>query len=84
MRVEEVRAMLAEGKLQLIDTRPTHLVSRHQEIAEGVVWRDPELVGEWMGELSKEKPVACTAAMVFMSAAAPRLPCAMQGSMPAI
>jgi Fe-Mn family superoxide dismutase len=55
--VEEVRAMLAEGTLQLIDTRPKHLVSRQQDIAEGVVWRDPELVGEWMGELSKEKPV---------------------------
>src|SRR5450631_3518304 len=34
--VEEVRAMLAEGKpLQLIDTRPKHFVSRQQDIAEG-------------------------------------------------
>jgi Fe-Mn family superoxide dismutase len=56
--VEEVRAMLADGKpLQLIDTRPKHLVSRQQDIAEGVTWRDPERVGEWMGELSKEQPV---------------------------
>ena len=44
--VEEVRAMLAEGKpLQLIDTRPKHFVSRQQDIAEGVTWRDPERVG---------------------------------------
>lgn len=56
--VEEVRAMLEEGKpLQLIDTRPKHLVSRHRDIAEGVTWRDPERVGEWMGQLSKEEPV---------------------------
>ena len=39
------RAMLAEGKpLQLIDTRPKHFVSRQQDIAEGVTWRDPERV----------------------------------------
>lgn len=56
--VEEVRTMLADGKpLQLIDTRPKYLVSRQQDIAEGVAWRDPERVGEWMGELDKEQPV---------------------------
>ena len=56
--VEEVQAMLKEGKpLQLIDTRPKHSVSRTQDIAEGVTWRDPERVGEWMNELSKETPV---------------------------
>jgi Fe-Mn family superoxide dismutase len=64
--VEEVRAMLAEGKpLQLIDTRPKHFVSRQQDIAEGVTWRDPERVGEWMGELSKEKPVVVYCAYGF-------------------
>jgi superoxide dismutase, Fe-Mn family len=56
--VEEVQAMLKEGKpLQLIDTRPKHSVSRTQDIAVGVTWRDPERVGEWMNELSKETPV---------------------------
>ena len=63
--VEEVRAMLAEGKVQLIDTRPKHFVSRQQEIAEGVEWRDPERVQEWMGELSKEKPVVVYCAYGF-------------------
>ena len=64
--VEEVRAMLAEGKpLQLIDTRPKHFVSRQQDIAEGVTWRDPELVTEWMGELSKEAPVVVYCAYGF-------------------
>ncbi len=63
--VEEVRVMLAEGKVQLIDTRPKHFVSRQQEIADGVEWRDPERVGEWMGELSKEKPVVVYCAYGF-------------------
>ena len=64
--VEEVRAMLAEGKpLQLIDTRPKHFVSRQQDIAEGVTWRDPEQVGEWMAELSKETPVVVYCAYGF-------------------
>ena len=64
--VEEVRKMLAEGKpLQLIDTRPKHFVSRQQDIAEGVAWRDPERVDEWMGELSKEKPVVVYCAYGF-------------------
>jgi Fe-Mn family superoxide dismutase len=64
--VEEVRAMLAEGKpLQLIDTRPKHFVSRQQDIAEGVTWRDPERVSEWMNELSREKPVVVYCAYGF-------------------
>ena len=63
--VEEVRAMLAEGEVQLVDTRPKHFVSRQQDIADGVVWRDPERVSEWMGELSKEKPVVVYCAYGF-------------------
>jgi Fe-Mn family superoxide dismutase len=64
--VEEVRAMLAQGKpLQLIDTRPKHFVSRQQDIAEGVAWRDPERVGEWMGELKKDEPVVVYCAYGF-------------------
>ena len=64
--VEDVRTMLTEGKpLQLIDTRPKHFVSRQQDIAEGVTWRDPERVEEWMGELSKEAPVVVYCAYGF-------------------
>ena len=56
--VEEVKAMLDAGKpVQFIDARPMHYVARTQDIIEGAVWRDPERVGEWMGELSKETPV---------------------------
>jgi Fe-Mn family superoxide dismutase len=64
--VEEVRAMLAEGKpLQLIDTRPKHFVSRQQDIAEGITWRDPEQLAEWIGELSKTDPVVVYCAYGF-------------------
>jgi superoxide dismutase, Fe-Mn family len=63
--VEEVKALLAEGKVQLVDTRPKHFVSRQQDIADGVEWRDPERVGEWMGELTKEKPVVVYCAYGF-------------------
>lgn len=56
--VEDVKAMMDEGKpVQLIDTRPRHYVSRTQDIIEGAVWRDPERVQEWEGELSKSDPV---------------------------
>jgi Fe-Mn family superoxide dismutase len=66
MGVEEVRTMLAEGRpLQLIDTRPKHFVSRQQDIADGVAWRDPERVTEWMGELKKDQPVVVYCAYGF-------------------
>jgi len=56
--VEEVRAMVASGSpVQIIDTRPKHYTSRSHEIMAGAVWRDPERVDEWIGELSKEEPV---------------------------
>jgi Fe-Mn family superoxide dismutase len=32
-------------------------VSRGQDIAEGIEWRDPELIQQWIGELSKADPV---------------------------
>jgi Fe-Mn family superoxide dismutase len=56
--VAEVRAMLASGApVQIIDTRPRHYSSRAQEIMEGAVWRDPERLEDWIGELSKAEPV---------------------------
>jgi len=58
MGVEEVKAQLAGGgHLQVIDVRPRHFVSRQLDIAEGVTWRDPERIREWIGELSKGEPV---------------------------
>jgi Fe-Mn family superoxide dismutase len=56
--VEEVRAMLDAGEpLQVIDVRPRHFVTRQQDIAEGIPWRDPEQLQHWMGQLSKAEPV---------------------------
>jgi Fe-Mn family superoxide dismutase len=58
MTVEEVKAMLDAGQpIQIIDTRPRHYSTRAQDMMEGAVWRDPERVGEWIGELSKTDPV---------------------------
>jgi Fe-Mn family superoxide dismutase len=56
--VEEVTAMLAAGTpVQIIDARPRHYTTKAQDIMEGAVWRDPERVDEWIGELSKSEPV---------------------------
>lgn len=56
--VEEVAAMLKAGKrVQILDNRPRHYTTKAPEIMAGAVWRDPERIEEWMGELSKEDPV---------------------------
>ena len=56
--VDAVRAMLQSGEqVQVIDTRPRHYSSRAQDIVDGAVWRDPERVDEWIGELSKTTPI---------------------------
>ena len=56
--VEEVKGMLEAGKpVQIIDARPRHSAFRTAEIMEGAVWRDPDRVQEWAGELSKSDPV---------------------------
>ena len=56
--VEEVKTMLDAGqRVQFIDARPRHYVTRTQDIIDGATWRDPERVAEWAGELSKSDPV---------------------------
>jgi superoxide dismutase, Fe-Mn family len=56
--VEEVKTLLDSGqRVQFIDARPKHYVTRTQDIIEGATWRDPERVKEWAGELSKSEPV---------------------------
>lgn len=56
--VEEVTAMLQTGTpVQIIDARPRHYTTKAGDIMEGAVWRDPERVDEWIGELSKTEPV---------------------------
>ena len=64
--VEEVKAMIDAGKpVQIIDARPRHYLSRQQDIMEGAVWRDPDRVQEWVGELSKSDPVVTFCAYGF-------------------
>ena len=63
---EEVKTMLESGApVQVIDVRPRHFVSRQHEIADGVRWRDPERVQEWIGELSRSEPVVVYCAYGF-------------------
>jgi Fe-Mn family superoxide dismutase len=58
MTVEEVKAMIDSGeRAQIIDARPRQVATRAQDIMEGAVWRDPERLDEWIGELSKTDPV---------------------------
>ena len=63
--VEDVKAMLDAGQVQLVDARPRHFVSRQGDIADGATWRDPERLQDWIGELSKEKPVVVYCAYGF-------------------
>ena len=64
--VEEVKEMMAAGKpVQVIDVRPQASVSRAQDIADGVQWRDPEQLQQWIGELSKSEPVVVYCAYGF-------------------
>ena len=56
--VEQVRAMIEQGTpVQIIDGRPRHFTTRSHEIMDGAVWRDPELIDDWIGELDREQPV---------------------------
>jgi Fe-Mn family superoxide dismutase len=63
---EEVKGMLASGqKVQVVDVRPRHFVSRQQDIADGIPWRDPEQLDKWIGELDKSQPVVVYCAYGF-------------------
>ena len=55
---EEVQAMLEAGQpVQIIDARPRHYSTRAEDIMEGAVWRDPEGLEDWIGELKPDAPV---------------------------
>jgi superoxide dismutase, Fe-Mn family len=63
---EEVKAMLDSGEpVQVIDARPRAYISRQQDIMDGAVWRDPERLQDWIGELSKSDPVVVFCAYGF-------------------
>jgi superoxide dismutase, Fe-Mn family len=58
IRPEELKAMMDSGtRVQVIDARPKHYFTRSSEIMTGAVWRDPDRIQDWAGQLSKEEPV---------------------------
>ena len=64
--VEELAAQRAKGEpIQVLDARPRHHISRTVDLMEGAVWRDPDRLEEWVGELSPEQPVAVYCAYGF-------------------
>ncbi len=66
MSVEDLATQLTSGEgVQLLDARPRHFVSRTVDLMDGAVWRDPERVEEWIGELSPERPIAVYCAYGF-------------------
>jgi len=63
---EELAAQLAKGEpVQVLDARPRHHISRTVDLMEGAIWRDPDRVDEWIGELAPDRPVAVYCAYGF-------------------
>jgi superoxide dismutase, Fe-Mn family len=66
LSVEELAANLAKGDpVQVLDARPRHHISRTVDVMDGAVWRDPDRVDTWVGELSPDRPVAVYCAYGF-------------------
>ena len=66
LSVEELMAQLAKGEpVQVLDARPRHHISRTVDVMEGAIWRDPDRVDEWIGDLALDRPVAVYCAYGF-------------------
>jgi Fe-Mn family superoxide dismutase len=66
LSVEELAAQIAEGSgVQVIDARQRNHMSMHPDLMAGATWRDPDRIGEWIGELAPDKPVAVYCAWGF-------------------
>ncbi len=66
LSIEELSAQLAKGdRVQVLDARPRHHISRVTDMMAGAIWRDPDRVEEWIGELSTDQPVAVYCAYGF-------------------
>ncbi len=66
LSIEELAAHLAKGEpVQVLDARPRHHISRTVDLMAGATWRDPDRVEEWIGDLSREQPVAVYCAYGF-------------------
>ena len=66
LSVEELTARLAKGEpVQVLDARPRHHISRTIDLMDGAVWRDPDRVDDWIGELAPDRPIAVYCAYGF-------------------
>lgn len=66
LSVEELARQIAGGSgVQVIDARQRDHMSRHFDLMAGATWRDPDRIGEWIGELAPDKPVAIYCAYGF-------------------
>jgi Fe-Mn family superoxide dismutase len=63
--VAESEGHVDSASFQISDARPRSYSSRQQDIMDGAVWRDPERIQEWIGELSKSDPVVVFCAYGF-------------------
>lgn len=64
--IEELAAQLAKGaRVQVLDARPRHHISRTVDLMEGATWRDPDRIEEWVDQLQTDKPVAVYCAYGF-------------------
>jgi Fe-Mn family superoxide dismutase len=56
--VEELGALLeTDPRPQVVDVRPKNYVARNPDTMPTAVWRDPERVDDWSGQLSSGTPV---------------------------
>jgi Fe-Mn family superoxide dismutase len=66
LSIEELATQVTGGvPIQLLDVRPRHHISRTTDLIAGAVWRDPDRVEEWIGALSRDRPVAAYCAYGF-------------------
>ncbi len=73
--------MLKAGTpVQIIDARPRHYTTKSSDIMEGAVWRDPERLDEWIGELSKTELVVTYCVYGFHVGCETAVTCARPGS----
>jgi len=66
LSVEELAQQLADGSgVQVIDARQRDHMQRLPDLMAGATWRDPDRIGEWIGDLAPDKPVAVYCAWGF-------------------
>jgi len=66
LSIEELATLVGKGEpVQVLDARPRHHISRTVDLMQGAVWRDPDRVEEWIGQLSPDQPVAVYCAYGF-------------------